>query len=384
MKALLVSHVSGFIPQFEMNNVKILQRMGYEVHYASNFSYPSYGTDNSRLNGTEIICHQIDFARNPFRFVKNGRAYHQLKKLMQEEGFSLVHCHTPIGGVLARIATHATKTAEVIYTAHGFHFYKGAPLLNWLFYYPVEKWLSKYTDVLITINEEDYQLAQKKFRAKRTECVPGVGIDVEKFQTSRKTMSKESILLLSVGELNKNKNHKMMLQVLAKMNNKNIHYWIAGHGELKEELESLIIQLGLEQQVKLLGYQNDIMDCYRMADIYVLPSLREGLNISIMEAMASGLPVICNNIRGNQDLIIQNEGGYLVNNDYPEYVDAIERLSNDFALRRKMGDYNLQRVRNFEYQKVQSCMEKIYADVFNYWSSRVHWSESGTKNIKRK
>ena len=145
-KALLVTHVSGFVPQFEMNNVHILQNMGYEVHYASNFHNPSYGDDNSRLEGTGIICHQIDFERSPFKR-KNITAYRQLKKLMEEHEFDLVHCHTPMGGALARLAAHNTHTGPVIYTAHGFHFFKGAPLINWMIYYPVE-WRLSYLSLI--------------------------------------------------------------------------------------------------------------------------------------------------------------------------------------------------------------------------------------------
>ena len=130
-KALLVTTVSGFIPQFEMNNVKLLQQMGYEVHYASNYNTPSYGKDNHRLDGTGIIRHQIDFVRSPYS-LKNYIVYRQLKILMEKEKFQLIHCHTPMGGVMARLAAHATGTSSVIYTAHGFHYYKGAPFINWL------------------------------------------------------------------------------------------------------------------------------------------------------------------------------------------------------------------------------------------------------------
>ena len=173
-KALLVTHVSGFVPQFEMG---ILQNMGYEVHYASNYHNPSYGDDNRRLDGTGIIRHQVDFERSPYS-LKNVTAYRQLKQLMEEERFDLVHCHTPMGGVLARLAAHATNTGPVIYTAHGFHFYKGAPLLNWLIYYPVERWLSRYTDIQITINHEDFMRA-KHFKAGRVVRIHGVGIDLD-------------------------------------------------------------------------------------------------------------------------------------------------------------------------------------------------------------
>ena len=175
-KALLVTTVSGFVPQFEMNNVHILQSMGFEVHYASNYNTPSYGTDNHRLDGTGIIRHQIDFIRSPFK-PANLKVYRQLCTLMEQESFQLVHCHTPMGGVMARLAAHATHTGPVIYTAHGFHFFKGAKPVNWLCYYPMERFLSRYTDQQICINYEDYERAKKAFHARYTDYIPGVGID---------------------------------------------------------------------------------------------------------------------------------------------------------------------------------------------------------------
>ena len=198
-KALLVTHVSGFVPQFEMNNVRILQSMGYEVHYASNFNTPSYGTDNHRLDGTGIICHQIDFVRSPFD-KRNFQVYRQMVELMRREDFSLVHCHTPMGGVMARLAAHVTGTGPVIYTAHGFHFFKGASWKNWLFYYPMEKFLSRYTDQQICINREDYELAKRKFHAKYVDYVPGVGIDGSQFRTfgdKERQKKRESLGILS-------------------------------------------------------------------------------------------------------------------------------------------------------------------------------------------
>lgn len=143
-KALLVTTVSGFIPQFEMNNVRILQNMGYEVHYASNYHMPSYGKDNHRLDGTGIVRHQVDFVRSPYS-LQNITVFKQLKSIMEEERFQLVHCHTPMGDMTRSVA-HATGTKPVIYTAHGFHFFKGASLINWMCYYPMERWLSRYTD----------------------------------------------------------------------------------------------------------------------------------------------------------------------------------------------------------------------------------------------
>ena len=180
-KALLVTTVSGFVPQFEMNNVRLLQERGYEVHYASNFDMPSYGDNNDRLKGTGIRCHQIAFAREPWNR-KNMSAVRELTALIRREGVRLLHCHTPMGAACARLAAARAGLHNVVYTAHGFHFFDGAPKKNWLIYYPVEKFLSRYTDSLLLINREDYARAKKKFSARHTDLLPGVGIDIEAVQ----------------------------------------------------------------------------------------------------------------------------------------------------------------------------------------------------------
>lgn len=370
-KALLVTTVSGFIPQFEMNNVKILQNMGYEVHYASNFRTPSYGNDNSRLEGTGIRLHQIDFVRSPYK-IKNWNVYYQLKSLMEKESFDLVHCHTPMGGVMARLAAHNTKTGPVIYTAHGFHFFKGAPIKNWLLYYPIEKLLSKYTDQLICINGEDYQRAKRKFYAKRVTLIPGVGIDVERIQSlsiDKEKMKKElniplnKLIILSVGELTKNKNHALLIHSIAKMKQEKICCLICGKGEEEQHLKKLAVKLGVESQIMFLGFRKDIYSIYPIADIFVFPSLREGMPVALMEAMASGLPIICSDIRGNRDLVQDKKGGILLkDHDLKAYSLAIKDLARDANKRAKMGHYNQKKIKDFEYRKVTRIMEKVYQE----------------------
>ncbi len=370
-KALLVTTVSGFVPQFEMNNVKILQNMGYEVHYASNFRTPSYGNDNSRLEGTGIRLHQIDFIRSPYK-IKNWTVYYQLKDLMLKECFDLVHCHTPMGGVMARLAAHNTKTGPIIYTAHGFHFFKGAPLKNWLFYYPIEKFLSKYTDQLICINREDYQRAKRKFYAKRVTLIPGVGIDVERIQSlsidkekkrEELGISLNKIIILSVGELTKNKNHALLIHSIAEMRKEEICCLICGKGEEEQYLKKLAVNLGVEKQIVFLGFRKDIDSIYPIADIFVFPSLREGMPVALMEAMASGLPVVCSNIRGNRELIQNRKGGILIKgHDLKAYSLAIKDLVKDANQRAKMGRYNQRKIKDFEYSRVTKIMEKVYQE----------------------
>lgn len=190
-KALIITRVSGFLPQFEMNNVKILTEMGYEIHYAANFNTVVYGSDNSRLDGTDIIQHQIDFERSPSP-VYVLKALKQVKRLLLEGNFDLIHVHMPMSSVIVRMAAESVRKktgrhVPVIYTAHGLHFYTGAPLKNWI-YYPVEKHLAKYTDRLILINQEDYDRARAKFKVRgKIERTMGIGMDLSRFENYRKT-----------------------------------------------------------------------------------------------------------------------------------------------------------------------------------------------------
>lgn len=371
-KALLITTVSGFVPQFEMNNVKILKKKGYEIHYASNFKTPFYGDDNSKLEGTGIVCHQIDFARSPIKILNLIKAYKQLNLLKKTIKFDLIHCHTPLGGVLGRVVFSNIKNTKILYTAHGFHFYKGAPLINWLMYYPVEKLLSKITDTTITINKEDYKRA-KHFSAGDVQYVPGVGIDVSKMQNKeinvdlkRESLGipKEAIIVLSVGEINRNKNHKVIIKAIAELQNKNIYYLICGKGKLMTELSRMIQKYGVEDNIKLLNYRNDIDEIYKISDIYAFPSYREGLSLSLMEAMANGLPCVVSNIRGNKDLITQGKGGYLIN---PENVDgfkiALSELIENQELRIKMSKENLNKIVDFDLSQIANKMENIYENA---------------------
>ena len=372
-KALLVTTVSGFVPQFEMNNVRLLQNMGFEVHYASNYNTPSYGTDNHRLDGTGIIRHQIDFVRSPFR-PENITVFRQLKTVMEQEQFQLVHCHTPMGGVMARLAAHATHTGPVIYTAHGFHFFKGAKPVNWLCYYPMEKFLSRFTDQQICINHEDYQRAKKHFHAKYVDYLPGVGMDF-----SRIPHLSDKLLLLSSGELIPRKNHASILRALAQLKDMTqIHYLLCGHGKLEKELHRLADDLGISHMVTFAGYREDMLEVLQTADIFLFPSYQEGLPMALLEAMASGLPVICSDIRGSQDLmgeiLTQTDtakicaGGIMIKkaDDVSAYSQAIRHLldtdtpSHLSARLQELGQNNRRLSEAFSSDSVIKKMNTIY------------------------
>ena len=330
-RALIVTHVSGFVPQFEMNNVRILQEMGYEVHYASNFNNVSYGTDNSRLDGSGIVRHQVDFARSPLNFKAHRIACRQLKEILKKEEFELLHCHTPVGAALARVVARPYRRIglKVIYTAHGFHFYKGAPLKYWMMFYPVERFLAGITDTLITINQEDFERATRFCRHKRTkvEYIPGVGIDTAYWsgkdlkpgereairQRVREELGikQEETTLISVGELIPRKNHEEVIRTLAEKKGegeKNFRYFICGQGELKEKLQRLIDESELSEEVTWLGYRTYIRDLLYCMDIFVFPSKQEGMPVALMEAAATGMDIRAKDTRGNREIVEDAKG----------------------------------------------------------------------------
>ena len=362
-KILIVSTVSRQFYLFEQGNIEVLKSIGYEVHGAANFE-----DANERLDALDIIRQPFDIQRSPFS-LKNIKAFKQLKKIMKSENFDAVHCHSPMGGVLARLAARSIGLKNVIYTAHGFHFYKGAPILNWLLYYPIEKWLSRYTDVLITINKEDFDRATS-FKTCRVEYIPGVGVDLSRFIVDKKicvrkrrelNISDNAHVVLSVGELNKNKNHATVIRALSKTTNKDIIYLICGQGMLKDYLIELAQELELSEKVIFLGYRNDLHEIYQMADLFIFPSFREGLSVSVMEAMSAGLPIVASRIRGNTDLIQDGNGGFLHEpEDYPGIAKSIDKVIEDENLRAKMSVRNKNEVKKYGKQVVKDRMRELY------------------------
>jgi glycosyltransferase EpsD len=176
-----------------------------------------------------------------------------------------------------------------------------------------------------------------------------------------------SFVILSVGELNKNKNHETVIRALSKITNKNILYFICGQGMLKNYLIELIQELGLSNQVKLLGFRNDLEEIYQTADLFAFPSYREGLSVSLMEAMASGLPIVCSDIRGNRDLVKKGINGYsLSTKDVEGYQEAIVDIITNQSLSKQMGLNNISTIKKFDKNVVKNTMQKIYLKVNSY------------------
>lgn len=353
----------GFFPE----HIQMLRGEGHTVELACNLDDPL--PEKTACLGCP--CHHIPFSRSPFSR-DNLTAYRELKKLLAENHYDIVHTHTPNASALVRLACRKLRRrgTRVFYTAHGFHFYTGAPLKNWLVYYPVERFLSRWTDVLITINSEDFRRAKRSFRAARTVYIPGVGMDPERFgcYDTREAKREElgippnAAVLMTVGELNGNKNQAVVLRAMAELTDASLHYVLCGGGESRETLRRLAEELGLAGRVHLLGFRADVPELYPAADLYLCPSFREGLNVSIMEAMASGLPVVCSDIRGNRDLVAEGQGGLLRDPASPAaFAGAISEILTRPELRERMGRYNKSKAREFSAPVVLRELKKLYS-----------------------
>lgn len=376
-KALMLSSVASMIDQFNMENIKILKSLGYEVHVLANFSFGNTTSDErtkefkEELENMGIKVYNVPIPRKITAIKEMIFSYKKIKEICSENNYNILHCHSPIGGVLARLAfkDFRKKGGKLIYTAHGFHFFKGAPIKNWIIFYPIEKFCSKYTDCLITINKEDYKRA-KGFKAKEVKYVPGIGIDTEKIKDIKRDRKKlkefgieeEDIVLISVGELNKNKNQEIIIKALSKIENRNnIKYILCGKGENLEYLRNISLSLKIEKNILFVGYRKDVLNILKSSDIFCFSSKREGLSVAMMEAMACNLPVVCSKIRGNTDLVLENKGGFLYDfNDIDNFKYGIERLVNDKKLRKDMGQFNFHRIKEFDKENVNAIMKKIY------------------------
>lgn len=365
VKILYVTTISNTVNAFLIPHIKMLIDEGNSVDVAFNIQ------EEVRREVLDMGCkvHFLGFQRYPLS-KENYNACKKLKRVMQEENYDIVHTHTPVASACVRLVCRNIKSVKVIYTAHGFHFFKGAPIINWLLYYPIERWLFRYTDTLITINKEDFIRAKKTFKANKIEYVPGVGIDIDKFskiEIDKKTKLKElgipenSFVVLSIGELNKNKNHETIIRAIDRVNNHLIHYLICGQGPLEHYLKDLIIDLGLEKKIHLLGVRKDIGEICKASDLFVMPSFREGLSVALMEALASGLPVLCSNIRGNSDLIEEGKNGFLIKPDnVDEFSKGINKLYESVELREKFSKENNNRIGKYSIQNVIANMKLIY------------------------
>ncbi|MEF8803958.1 MULTISPECIES: glycosyltransferase family 4 protein [Bacteroides] len=369
-KILLVATVQSHIAQFHRPLAEVLHAHGYEVHAAAR-------NNLAEKNGLQLDfvdkVFDVRFSRSP-KSKDNITAYNQLKTIVDSGNYEVVHCNTPMGGMIARLATRAArkKGTKLFYTAHGFHFYDGAPKKNWMIFYPIEKFFSKMTDILITITHEDYKVASEAFHCK-VAYMHGVGVSGERYKPvtieeklslrGKMGYSKNAKILLCIGELNDNKNQSMAIRMMHKVVAKypEAILLLAGNGPKQKFLEQLIKQEGLERNVKLIGYVTNLQDYQHIIDVQVSCSLREGLPLNIVESMLSGNPVVASLNRGHRELIQDGINGYIVDpNDYEAMGNRVLNLLDNDDLCKRIVQNAIIFAQDFTFTSVKKELEEIY------------------------
>lgn len=372
-KILFVASVSSHFHAFHIPYFEWLKNQGFEVHATA------FQDKEKPLDFCDKFIN-IDFKRSPFA-LGNIKAYKELKSLIKQEKYDVIHCHTPMASVITRLAAKKFRKRglKVIYTAHGFHFYKGAPLFNWLFFFPVEKFLSRYTDALITINQEDYNaLTKYNFKAKNNYLVHGVGVKTSRlFQTNdniRKELRKEygysdsQFILIYVAEFIKRKNHKFLLDSVSRLKDKilNLKVLLAGNGVELDNMKTYAQDLGISQYVDFLGFRSDIGKIIALSDVGISTSKQEGLGLNVAEYMYSGIPTIVSEDRGHKELVQDGKNGYMYKQgDINEFVNKTFSLFADLDLRNQFSLRGKQSVNKFLLSQSIQEHSKIYADLIN-------------------
>ena len=388
-RVMLIANSASMIDHFNRDNINILKNMGYNVTVAANFKDGNSSSKErveefeKELNSNNIDIVHLPIPRNVTQLFKMFKSVTMIKNYLKDNPCELVHTQTPFGGVAGRLAakgfrkSHGTK---VIYFVHGFHFFKGAALKNYLIYYNIEKHLAKYTDCLITLNQEDFKTASKKFKKTHVEYVPGVGVDttaINILDVDRKSKCKElkiphnKKIVMTMAELIPRKNVEGTINAFAAAENEDAILLICGKGKEQRKLKDLAKDLGVKDKVFFAGYRTDILEICRISDIFLFTSRQEGLPVAVMQAMAAGLPVIASDIRGNRDLLAPDKDSrskdYLVDvDDTASFTEKLNYLLKKEKECKKLGDVNVANCRKyFDIELVHDRMTEIYEEMLD-------------------
>ena len=373
LKILYVTTVSGTINAFLIPHIKMLLDLGHQVDIACHVDRPI----NNELIERECKVFHLEFSRSPLK-KQNYVAYKKLKQLIKDEQYTIVHTHTPVASACVRAVCRNMKNVKVIYTAHGFHFFKGAPKKNWMIYNTIEKICGRWTDAVITMNHEDYRYARKmKLRTPQSAYyVHGVGLDLNKFRPQLDCTKKQlrdeygykrsDFILIYVGELSYRKNQKLLIKAIDLIKDKvpNIRLLLIGDGPLEKDYKGLVDKLQLTNYIEFLGYRTDVPNLMGLSDIAVSSSRQEGLPVNVMEAMATGLPLVVTNSRGNSDLVNHGENGFVVENfNDKQFADAIVNLYKSKEIRRKFGQCSLHLVNQYSQENAINELKEVYGKL---------------------
>lgn len=365
-KVLFTASIAKHLLRFHLPYLQWFKDEGYEVHIACEGDEEVPFADKKWT---------VPFIRSPFS-IGHTRAYKILKEIIDNENYSLIHCHTPMASIVTRLAAKDARNSgtKVLYTAHGFHFYNGAPTVNWLTYYPVEIITSAYADAIITINKEDFDRISTKGNQKTNYfLIPGIGVDKKKFNTvnkedknklrEEKEFSKEDFIVVYAAEFIDRKNHEFLIKAIAnhKEEFSNLKILFCGRGQLKDKMELMVKERKLESVIFFMGFRNDVDELFKMADLGISSSKQEGLGLNLVEEMMCGLPVLATQDRGHKEIIYFGENGYLFEQENEkEFISFLKQLYNNTELREKMGKKAFEVSNKFEITNSLKEMAIIY------------------------
>lgn len=370
-KRILITSTDLMMIQFLVPHVQNLAEHGYEVEIACSEVGGRMKEVREKLKSHTKAIHTVRLVRSPASLT-NLKGYGDMKRVINTGKYDIIWTNEPVMGVVTRLAARKARKngTKVLYMVHGFHFYKGAPAVNWMVYYPVEKWASRFCDEIVTINKEDYGRA-KGFHAGGVRYIHGIGVNTARLKGKEQQtdiraelgLGAEDFIVLSAGELNKNKNHKVIIEAISQLQDKTIKYVLCGKGKLRKKLQQLAEGYQVSDQVFFLGYRKDVVDICSQSDVFAFPSYREGLGLASLEAMYSGLPLVASRIRGVEDYVVHGKSGCLCPPDNSHaFARAIRRLKDDREFRAGCGEYNRKAVLPYCLENVKEEILKILSE----------------------
>lgn len=371
-KRILVTSTDLMMIQFLVPHVINLSKHGFDVEIACSDVGGRVPEIREKLSNYVKTIHIVRLVRSPAS-PQNIKGYQDMKKVIEKGRYDIIWTNEPVMGVATRLAARKARKngVKVIYMVHGFQFYKGADKKNWLLFYPVEKFMSLFCDVIVTINKEDFHRAKEKMYSRVVKYIHGIGVDTSRLQFSREScnikkelgLQEDDFLVLSVGELLPRKNQQVIIRAIGKINDSKIHYIMCGKGAQLNELKILAQKNGIGEQVHFLGYRNDVLDIYGQADLFAFPSRREGLGLAGLEAMYCGLPLVSSNTSGPRDYMENGKTGFMYSpDDVDGFAKGIKVLKDNKELRAKCGNYNRNVVPTFYLERVKDEVIELFME----------------------
>ena len=371
-KKILVTSTDLMMIQFLVPHIRNLAEHGYEVDVACSDAGGYACTIEKILNGTAGKVHIVSLVRSPLS-LKNIRGYRELRRIINENSYDIIWTNEPVMGAVVRLAAREAKKAgcRIVYMVHGFHFYTGAPKINWILFYPAERLLARFTDYIITLNQEDYARA-RRFPVRDVFYIHGIGADTARLQKEKVSQNirrkleipENAFLVLSVGELNGNKNHRAVIEALSMLKDRDIYYVICGNGKCLIPLQLLVKKYHLDNNIRFVSYRRDVINFYDQADLFILPSHREGLPVVLLESMYCGVPAVASDIRGVRDVMKNGVTGILCGpDDSRAFAAAIQKLKSDAVLRAEYGRNSKKAVKPYMLSEIKNAVINIFANI---------------------